>query len=185
MGDPPSDADSLIYATRGLEPAYKELITSSRTRDSVVPFEELFDKIIDHETFLLHNEKQSFSTEPPTANLAKHSSFFHKTFKPKSLSHSRPLFPTPPFPPTPQSPSRLNNRNKYSTSNPVTCQYCDEPGHTVTRCFKLFSHIWPQRPIANHVAFPSSPQNQWIVDSSASHHGNKYYDFPILFNNCI
>lgn len=78
LGDPPSDADLLIYATRGLGPAYKELITSLRTRDSVVPFEELFDKIIDHETFLLHNEKQSFDTESPTVNLVKHSSSFHK-----------------------------------------------------------------------------------------------------------
>lgn len=54
LGDPPSDADLFVYATRGLGPAYKELITAMHTRDSVVPFEELFDKIIDHEILLLH-----------------------------------------------------------------------------------------------------------------------------------
>ena len=72
LGDPPSDADLLVYATRGLGPAYKELITAMCTQDSVVPFKELFDKIIDHETFLFHNEKQISYYLPPTANLAKH-----------------------------------------------------------------------------------------------------------------
>lgn len=57
LGNPPSDAGLLAYTTHGLGHAYKELITIMRTQDSVVPFKELFDKIIDHETFLLHNEK--------------------------------------------------------------------------------------------------------------------------------
>ena len=56
LGDPTSDADLLVYTTRGLGPAYKELITAIRTKDFVVPFEELFEKIINHEIFLLHNE---------------------------------------------------------------------------------------------------------------------------------
>ena len=72
LGDPPSDVDLLVYATRGLGPACKELITAMHTRDSVAPFKELFDKINDHETFLLHNEKQISDHLPPTINLAKH-----------------------------------------------------------------------------------------------------------------
>lgn len=42
LGNPPSDVNLLVYATRGLNPAYKELIITMHTRDSVVPFEELF-----------------------------------------------------------------------------------------------------------------------------------------------
>ena len=49
LGDLPSDANLLIYIARGLSPTYKELIPAMCTRDSVVPFEELFDKNIDHE----------------------------------------------------------------------------------------------------------------------------------------
>lgn len=73
LGDPPSDADLLIYATHGLGPVYKKLITSMRTRDFVVPFEDLFDKIIDHETFLLHNDKQHTEYAWPTSESANRS----------------------------------------------------------------------------------------------------------------
>ena len=48
---PPSDADLLLYNTCGLGPTYKELIIALRSRDSVVPVEDLFDKIIDHKPF--------------------------------------------------------------------------------------------------------------------------------------
>ncbi|PON59510.1 hypothetical protein PanWU01x14_158680, partial [Parasponia andersonii] len=60
LGDPPTDADLLIYVTRGLGPTYNVLITAMRTRDSVVPFDELFDKIIDHEisSFTMKNKIQ-------------------------------------------------------------------------------------------------------------------------------
>ena len=72
LGAPPSDADLLLYSTRGLGPTYKELITTLQTRDSVVPFEELFNKIIDHETFL-HSEKYNPDLISPTTNIAKNS----------------------------------------------------------------------------------------------------------------
>ena len=48
------------------------LIITMRTRDTVVPSEELSDKIIDHETFLIHNDKLHPDPMPPTVNLAKH-----------------------------------------------------------------------------------------------------------------
>ena len=60
------------YSTRGLGNAYKVLITVLRTRDSVVPFEGLFDKIINHETHLLHHEQHNLESSPTTAHLAKH-----------------------------------------------------------------------------------------------------------------
>lgn len=73
LSAPPSDADLLVYTTHGLGSAYKELITAFRTRGSVVLLEELFDKIIDHESFLLHNEKTCLDSPPPTAHLTSHS----------------------------------------------------------------------------------------------------------------
>lgn len=47
LGDPPRDAELLLYSTHGLGPAYKELVAAIRARDTVVPFEELFSKITD------------------------------------------------------------------------------------------------------------------------------------------
>ncbi|XP_012846003.1 PREDICTED: uncharacterized protein LOC105966006 [Erythranthe guttata] len=116
LGNPPSDADLLIYTTRGLGPAYKELITALRTRDSVIPFEELFDKIIDHESFLLHNEKTTLEPTPPTAHLTTHSPSFRHT---KRASHQG-ILPTP-----------SHYKPPISTNRPsqLLCQFCDKRGH--------------------------------------------------------
>ncbi|KAJ0080081.1 hypothetical protein Patl1_23417 [Pistacia atlantica] len=43
LSAPLSDADLLVYATHGFDPTYKELISVLQTRDSIVPFKELFD----------------------------------------------------------------------------------------------------------------------------------------------
>lgn len=75
LSDPPSDIDLLIYTTHGLGPTYKELITTMRTQDFVVPFEQLFDKAINHENFLLHNKKPNFKSTSPIMNLVKQSPF--------------------------------------------------------------------------------------------------------------
>lgn len=133
LGDPPSDAD-LIYATPGLGPAYKELITAMRTQDFVVPFEELFDKIIDHETFLLHNEKHNPNPVAPTAHLAKHSSLYHRPQKSHFSSSAPGLLPNPT---TANKPYKLNN----SSSPTNICQYCDKRGHDAKKCFKLFPQL--------------------------------------------
>lgn len=106
--DLPSDADLLVYATCGLGHAYKELIIALRTQDFVVLFEELFDKVIDHETFLLHNEKHHPDLVPPTAHLAKNSSF--------SYCLSKPYFPSP-TPSLLPNPTITNQQHKPNTSN--------------------------------------------------------------------
>ncbi|KAL2474233.1 Uncharacterized protein Adt_34969 [Abeliophyllum distichum] len=52
LGAPHSDEDLLIYCTRGLGPAYKEIIAALHSKDDSVLFEELYDKLIDHETYV-------------------------------------------------------------------------------------------------------------------------------------
>ena len=64
-----SDADLLLYIIRGLELAYKEVIVAFLIRHSVVPFEELYDKLVDHETFLRHVETQNYNQASTTVNL--------------------------------------------------------------------------------------------------------------------
>ena len=163
LGAPPSDADLLVYTTRGLGPAYKELIIAMRTRDYVVQFEELFDKIIDHETFLLHNEKQNLDPAPPTTNLAKHSQPLYRPSRPFSPSSTPGLLPNP-------SLANKQPKSNPSNPNPTICQFCDKHGHDANKCFKLFPHLRSSRPSANHVTASPSPHNPWIVDSGAFHH---------------
>lgn len=65
LGAPPGDEDLLICCTRGLGPAYKEVIAALHTRDTNVSFEELFDKLIGHETYLA--DSKSITTPPALA----------------------------------------------------------------------------------------------------------------------
>ena len=62
----------------------------------MVPFEELFDKIIDHETFLLHNDKQNSKSIPPTANIAKQPNSPYRQPKYVAHLHAPDLLPNPP-----------------------------------------------------------------------------------------
>lgn len=134
------------------------------TRDFVVPFEELFDKIIDHETFLLHNKKQNNESLPPIANLAKHSTPSYHSSKPNLPS------PAPSLLPIPLSTSKhIKPHVCPPINNPVICQIYNKCGHATNRCFKLFPHLHTQHPFANYVVF-SPIQNPWIVDLGASHH---------------
>lgn len=139
--DPPSDADLLVYTTRGLGPAYKELVTTLRTRDSVIHFEELFGKIVDHEGFLLHNEKQYSEPSPPTVHFLNRSSNFHQN---KRTTTSGLL-------PTPKGVSPSNRPSQ------LLCQYCDKRGHDAKQCFKLFPHLRTTKPAAHFTIATSSP----------------------------
>lgn len=137
-----------------------------RTRDTIVPFEELFDKIIDHETFLLHNEKQYLDPTPPTANLAKKSFSSYHHLKSLSPSSAPGLLPNPVFVNKQYKPTNFYNSNSSS----IVCQFCSKCGHDAKRRFKLFYQLRSQRHSTNHVTASSLASNQWIVDFGASHH---------------
>lgn len=97
LGAPPSDEDLLIYCTKGLGPAYKEVIAALRTRDTLVLFEELFDKLIDHETYL--RDSDAISTPAPISVNYTYSQSPHRLI---SVSHAPP--PTISFTPLHQIP---------------------------------------------------------------------------------
>lgn len=68
LGAPPSDANLLLYNTYGLEHAYKELIAALHNQDPIVPFEELYDQLVNHDIFLHHGDVTP-KPNPPTVNL--------------------------------------------------------------------------------------------------------------------
>ncbi|KAK0593671.1 hypothetical protein LWI29_001354 [Acer saccharum] len=52
IGHSVDDGAAVIHTLNGLGPAYLSLASAIRARDSPISFEELYDKLIDHETFL-------------------------------------------------------------------------------------------------------------------------------------
>ena len=52
IGHPLSDAEVIAYTLNGLSSDYKEINVVICTRETAITFEELHDKLLDHETFI-------------------------------------------------------------------------------------------------------------------------------------
>lgn len=46
------DDDLTIHVLNGLKYEYKEIVSAVRARESLITFEKLYDKLMDHETYL-------------------------------------------------------------------------------------------------------------------------------------
>ncbi|KAH6791555.1 hypothetical protein C2S52_000064 [Perilla frutescens var. hirtella] len=69
--DAPVFADDLtLYIINGLGPSYREIVSSIRTRDTPFRFEELRDRLIEHELYLKQSEIDSAQLVA-TANMAQ------------------------------------------------------------------------------------------------------------------
>ncbi|EXC29362.1 hypothetical protein L484_021670 [Morus notabilis] len=66
IGYPLNEDELIVYVFNGLEPDFKEINAAVRARDSPISFEELHDKLLDHETFLKRGESKKVNT-PITA----------------------------------------------------------------------------------------------------------------------
>ena len=171
LSAPPSDYDLLRYIIRGLGPTYKELIIALQTQDFVVPFEELFDKTNDHESYFLHHEQHNTNTPPLTAHLAKYHNYDPRCPKPNFPSYAPCLLPPP---------SSTIRQTKPPISPSIVYQYYDKRGHDVKRCFKLFPHLRLQCPTINLDTTHHSNSRPWIVDSGASHHVTSQFSYLSL-----
>ena len=56
-----SDDDLTIFALNGLGSGFKEISTAIRARDTLVSFEELHDKPVEHESFLKREKSRGGS----------------------------------------------------------------------------------------------------------------------------
>ncbi|TXG52106.1 hypothetical protein EZV62_021275 [Acer yangbiense] len=68
VGSPLNNGELIVKVMSGLGPEYKEISAAIRARDTPISFEELFDKLADHEIFLKHEETKKESV-PITAQL--------------------------------------------------------------------------------------------------------------------
>lgn len=54
------DEDNLVlYCLKGLGPGYKVIVRADHARDSIISFEELHDKLVEHKSLLKREETQS------------------------------------------------------------------------------------------------------------------------------
>ncbi|KAJ9551582.1 hypothetical protein OSB04_015627 [Centaurea solstitialis] len=183
MGKPMDNEDIIAKVLKGLDyDSYKPVVDAVRARDSLISFEALHEKLINHEISLKNqNPPSSF---PASVHAA--------TYRPNHpRGHSRNIITSGLLP----SPNTTPN-SRPSKPYLGKCQWCRHTGHVVSQCpiFKqLFPHIvFPTSPIgpnpshasrhtnrrpqttftpqANVATFANSSSTSWLMDSGATHH---------------
>ncbi|PHT97643.1 hypothetical protein BC332_33430 [Capsicum chinense] len=61
-GSPMSNPEFIVKILSGLGPKFREISTAIRARDTSVSYEELFEKLLDHELFLHHEDVKKLSS---------------------------------------------------------------------------------------------------------------------------
>ncbi|KAK2968661.1 hypothetical protein RJ640_012504 [Escallonia rubra] len=59
---PMSNVELIVKILSGLGPEFHEISATIRARDTPISYEELFDKLLDHEVFLKHEELKKHQT---------------------------------------------------------------------------------------------------------------------------
>nr|XP_004237090.1 uncharacterized protein LOC101267304 [Solanum lycopersicum] len=61
-GAPVSNPELIVKILRGLGPEFREISVAIRARDTPISYEELFEKLLDFELFLLHEDAKKLSS---------------------------------------------------------------------------------------------------------------------------
>lgn len=171
IGHPLDDLDLVIHTLNGLRPSFREIVASVRTRNSPILFDELHDKLVDFEMYL-QREKSHATLTPVTANNAQ--------CRHNGTGRGRHSVPHP------SDPAASNNKKSSVVTAALVCQYCDKPGHSAKRCYKIHGYPSKSHPSANAAqattSNPLSPHH-WLLDSGASHHITNDFNNLSIKNN--
>nr|XP_016454311.1 PREDICTED: uncharacterized protein LOC107778546 [Nicotiana tabacum] len=168
LRSPVANEELVVKILSGLGPEFREISAVIRARDSPISYEELFDKLLDHELFLKHEDLKKTTTQV-TSVVAQR------------VTNSSPAPRNNRRPPNNNNnwcaPHRQSNQNanphwrnfpNQSLQPPrVRCQLCDRLGQIANVC-RSHSHNHFEAK-ANFVA-QTPPTDPWIIDSGASHH---------------
>lgn len=163
---PVTDDELTLYVINGLGNAYKDIAGPILSRDTPLRFEELLDKVFEHELYLKNLEEMNTNLLA-TANNAQsthtNGSHGHQSFPKSGTSQStRGGYQQNRGGRGGRGGRGRGRHNNQGNRPPVVCQICDYPGHTAPNCRRLNASA--------HVAHsPTQPQNSWLVDSGASH----------------
>ncbi|KAL5855083.1 hypothetical protein ACOSQ4_004885 [Xanthoceras sorbifolium] len=152
IGHPVDDGAIVIHTLNGLRPAYLPLASAILARDTPITFEELYDKLLDHEAFIQRDKakkgnpvvtrtfnrkgrnQQGNSSTHGTTNFHSHQPSLGSFPTGSRSYHSNQgsqYRPTQQQQYTPQNQWRLTSYN--NSSRPI-CQLCDKIGHTTRVC---------------------------------------------------
>ncbi|KAF3637208.1 Linoleate 13S-lipoxygenase 2-1, chloroplastic [Capsicum annuum] len=83
------DALHIAYANNGLGPEFCEISGAIRARDSTTTYKELYEKLLDHELFLRHEESKKVSNQITAAVAATSAATFNKPGHVASVCRSK------------------------------------------------------------------------------------------------
>ncbi|XP_070677804.1 uncharacterized protein [Malus domestica] len=162
IDSPLSDDDVVLHVLNGVGPAFKEIVAVVRASDTSISFENLYDKLIEHETFLQRDAPPAAIT-PMTALVAQAPRSFQRDFRATQASQQRPTNTT-------YNSNRANHHNsnhhRSTTGYRCFCQWCGTQGHSAKCCPQLSS----APPTVNHTTIRPSTSSPWLLNSGASHH---------------
>nr|XP_016453229.1 PREDICTED: uncharacterized protein LOC107777657 [Nicotiana tabacum] len=142
-----TNSELIVKILSGLGPEFREISTTIRACDTTVTYEELYEKLLDHELFLRHEEAKKMSS-PITIVVATRN-------KPTNNYNNRN--------------NRRENYNGTPTQNPQPWRQnarSNPPAQCVRRS-KSHNHFEAK---ANYACGFTSTANPWIMDSGATHH---------------
>ncbi|KAJ9556373.1 hypothetical protein OSB04_010987 [Centaurea solstitialis] len=191
------DQEDLIDAViNGLDHStYKPILDAIHARDSTISFNELHEKLINHELALAQQNSTTGIHQPAMVFYTHHQ---HKKPWPSRQENNVGLLPTP----TKQVPQATGQRpflgkcqwchqKGHSLSNCFTFKklndpswWCHQKGHSLSNCF-TFKKLFPNASVPSpsnrfmqvknaqaHLMNPTNPSSttNWLFDSGASFH---------------
>lgn len=164
IGAPVTNSELIVKILSGLGPEFREISAAIRARDSTITYEELYEKLLDHELFLRHEESTPVPNQITAAAAISNKAGNYSNHRHPNHGRNQQWRST-------NRSTSANQRRPSTTNNAndgVRCQLCNKVGHVASVCrSKSHNHFEAK---ANYVSGLRASENPWILDSGASHH---------------
>ena len=139
-GAPVSYPELIVKILSGLGPEFREISAAIRARDTPISYEELFEKLLDFELFLRHEDAKKLSSTI-TATVATPTKFNSNNRNNRRQTNNSQQWRQnlrPSAPPQGQSSSNPNGI--------IRCQLCNKIGHIANVCRSRSQNHLKQKP---------------------------------------
>ncbi|KAH0653002.1 hypothetical protein KY289_030680 [Solanum tuberosum] len=162
-----SNEELIVKILTRLGPKFHEISATIRARDSSISSPELYEKLLDHELFVRHEESKMPLSTPIIVAIAQQTNM-HRRQGNTSNRHSNANSLN-----TNQSrrtqPWRAGNSNQQQRyDHTLMYQLYDRPCHSAKICISQSQNHIQAR--ANYTARSPTQQAPWIVDTCTTHH---------------